>query len=214
MARQQREKATHYPRSLNRPLTSRLLKRDVLNDTIPSAVSDAGATSIAGLSSYSASFCESGQRSTNIFHLSNGSNAWASEVRLLQQPLRDPAHTIYMVPSLHGASLISTSKLADAGYVTVYDGDEVNVYNGCTTTIKVSEAAVLQGWRCPRARLWRIPLTSDIKNINTNMFLLNSPDGRDTLNALYNVPPISVMCRHIDAMRDRPPLCEAINHVY
>ena len=50
-----------------------------------------------------------------------------------------------MVPSLHGASLLSTSKLADAGDVTMYDGDEVNVYDGRTTTIKVSKAAVLKG---------------------------------------------------------------------
>ena len=46
------------------------------------------------------------------------------------------------------------------------------------------------------------------------MLLLNSPDGRDTINALYSVPPISAMCHHIDAIRDRPPPCESINHVY
>ena len=153
MAQQQREKATHYPRSLNRPLTARLLKRGVLGGTIPSAVSDTGSTSSSGLSSNSASFCTTGQRSTKIFRLPNGSNASASEVCLIQQPLPDPARTINMVPSLRGASLLSTSKLADAGHVTVYDGDKVNVYDGRTATIKVSEATVLQGWRCPRARL-------------------------------------------------------------
>ena len=57
-----------------------------------------------------------------------------------------PARTIYMVPSLRGASLLSTSKIANAGYVTVYNSDEVNVYDGRTSTIKVSEAAFLQGW--------------------------------------------------------------------
>ena len=113
-----------------------------------------------------------------------------------------------MVPYLRGASLLSTSKLDNAGYVTVYNGDEVNVYDGRTTTIKVSEAAVLQGWQCPHPRPWRIPLTSDVKNINTDTLLLNRPDGRDTLNALYSVPPISDMRRHIYAMRDRPPPCE------
>ena len=51
-----------------------------------------------------------------------------------------------MVPSLRGASLLSTSKLADAGYVTVYNGNEVNVYDGRTARIHVSEAAFLQGW--------------------------------------------------------------------
>ena len=60
-----------------------------------------------------------GQLSTNIFRLPNGSDAPDSEVRLLQQPLRDPARTIEMIPSLRGGSLLSTSKLANAGYVTV-----------------------------------------------------------------------------------------------
>ena len=95
-----------------------------------------------------------GQLSTKIFGLPNGRNYPASEVRLLQQPLHDPACTIDMVPYLRGASLLSTSKLDNAGYVTVYNGDEVNVYDGRTATIMISEAAVLQGWRCPRARLW------------------------------------------------------------
>ena len=193
---------------------ARLLKRGVLYGTMPSAVSDTGATSSASLSSNSASFCAMGQRSTNIFRPPNGSDAPDSEVRLLQQPLHDPARTINMVPSLCGASLLSTSKLAEAGYVTVYDGDEVNVNDGRTETIKVSEAAVLQGWRCPRARLWRIPLTRNVKNININTLLLNSPDGRDTLNALYSVTPISAMRRQIDAMRDRPLPWETITHVY
>ena len=119
-----------------------------------------------------------------------------------------------MVPYLSGASLLSTSKLADARYVTVYDGDDIKFYDGRTAKIKVSKAAVLQGWRCPHERLWQIPLTSDVKNINTDTLLLDIPHGCDTLNSFYSIPPVSAMRRHIDAMRDRPPLAEAINHFY
>ena len=50
-----------------------------------------------------------------------------------------------MVPSLSGASILSTRKFAYAGYVTLYDGDEVNVYDGRTTKIEAREAAFLQG---------------------------------------------------------------------
>ena len=50
-----------------------------------------------------------------------------------------------MIPSLRGTSILRISKLADAVYVTVYDGNKVNVYDGCIATIKFSEAAVLQG---------------------------------------------------------------------
>ena len=213
-ARQRRENSTSHRRRLNRPLTGRLLKRAVLDGTIPSAISDTGATSSAGLTSDSDLFQSTGQRSHKIFHVANGTAAPATEVRLLQQPLRAPARNIDIVPSLNGASLLSTSKMADAGYVTVYDGDEVNVYDGRTTQIHVTQAAVLQGWRCPRDRLWRIPLTSTVKNLNTDTLLLDSPDGRSSLNALYNVPPVGEMLGHIDALRDRPPPSHAINHVY
>ena len=48
-----------------------------------------------------------------------------------------------MVPSLRGASLLSTSKLANDRYVNMYNGDEFNVYDGRTASIRVSEAAVL-----------------------------------------------------------------------
>ena len=159
-AQRQRENTKSYCRRLNRPLTGRLLKRGVLDGSIPSAVSKTGVTSSAGLSSNSAFFCAAGQLSTKVFHVAIGNSAPVSEVRLLQQPLRDPAQTIDMVPSLRGASLLSTSKLADAGYVTVYDGDEVNVYNGRTGCVHVSKSAVLQGWQCPHEHLWCIPLTS------------------------------------------------------
>ena len=119
-----------------------------------------------------------------------------------------------MVPSLRGVSLLSTSKLSDAGYVTMYNGNKVNVYDGLTATINFSEATVLQGWRCPGERLWQIPLTSDVRNINADDLLLNSSDGRDTLNALYSVPPVSAMRRHIYGIQNPPPPGEAINYVY
>ena len=76
MAREQCEKTKHY--------------RGVLDGTIPSAVSDTGATSSTGLSIDRASFCATGQRSTKVFRPPNGSATPASEVRLLQQPLHDP----------------------------------------------------------------------------------------------------------------------------
>ena len=90
-ARQRHENKKIYCRRLNRPLTGRFLKRDVLGGTIPSAVSDTGATSSAGLSSDTAFLYTMGQRSTKFFHVTNVNAAPASEVLLLQQPLRYPA---------------------------------------------------------------------------------------------------------------------------
>ena len=45
-----------------------------------------------------------------------------------------------MVSALASQSLLSGRKFTKAGYVTIYDGDEVNIFNGCTTKITVSEA--------------------------------------------------------------------------
>ena len=50
-----------------------------------------------------------------------------------------------MVPSLRGAPLLNTGKLANAGNLFVYDGKKVNIYDGCTARIQVSKAAVLPG---------------------------------------------------------------------
>ena len=80
-----------------------------------------------------------------------------------------------MVLLLHGALLLSTSKLADADYISIYEGEEVNVYDGRTAKITVSKAAVLQEWHCPSNGLWRVPLTSQVKNKNTDTLLLDSP---------------------------------------
>jgi hypothetical protein len=44
-------------------------------------------------------------------------------------------------------TLISNSKLADAGYIMVFDKEEVNVYDEATTKVVPSTEAVLTGWR-------------------------------------------------------------------
>ena len=50
-----------------------------------------------------------------------------------------------MVPGLVDASLLSTIKLASAGFITVYNRKEVNVYDGSGTKIIVYKEAVLKG---------------------------------------------------------------------
>ena len=47
----------------------------------------------------------------------------------LYHPVREPARTVYMVPALAGQSLLSGAKFAEAGYISVCDGDEVNLYD-------------------------------------------------------------------------------------
>ena len=72
-----------------------------------------------------------------------------------------------IVPSLTDNTLISTGKFTDANYFAVYDNEEVNIYDGKTAKIYITEEAVLRGYRCPHSKLWRIPLTENVTNQNT-----------------------------------------------
>ena len=42
---------------------------------------------------------------------------------------------------------MTTGKYADAGYVTFFDKDEVNIYDMNNTTVTVWRGAVLTGWQ-------------------------------------------------------------------
>ena len=83
---------------------------------------------------------------TKVFILPNGATAPAPKLAKLHHQLRKPAHTVDMVPYLVQNTLLSASKFANAEYISIYDGDKVNVYDGHTTRIKVSEKVVLKGW--------------------------------------------------------------------
>ena len=50
-----------------------------------------------------------------------------------------------MMPELKETTLVSAAKLAKAGYVSIFNNDEVNVYDVNNTEIKVSRSAVLRG---------------------------------------------------------------------
>ena len=57
-----------------------------------------------------------------------------------------------MVPALADQSLLSGAKFDEAGYISVWDGYEVNLYDSHTARIIVSEEAVLKGWFLPTLR--------------------------------------------------------------
>ncbi len=130
------------------PLTAlNHMHTSILNGTIPSAVSNTGATLSAFLK-LDPSF-PTGRVSTLVFHLPDGAVALATTVNKLLHEVRTPARDVNIVPSLVGYLLLSTSKFAAAGYTAVYDKDKVNFYDARTTKITVLEDAVLKGWQCP-----------------------------------------------------------------
>ena len=50
-----------------------------------------------------------------------------------------------MIPGIQN-NLLSTNQLAKARYITIFDEEEVNIYNATKTEIKTSRGVVLRGW--------------------------------------------------------------------
>jgi hypothetical protein len=119
------------------------MKEGVLNSTIPSAVSDTGATSSAFLKKDPSR--PTGELSTTVFDLPNGAIAPATTRNKLLHNMHEPDRSVNIVPALVENSLLSTNKFPKAGYTIIYDKDEVNFYDARTTKITVSEAPILTG---------------------------------------------------------------------
>ena len=128
--------------------------------------------------------------------------------------LREPATEVDIVPVLTN-TLIRTGKLAEGGYFAVYDKNEVNIYDGKKAKIIITEEAVLKGYRCPRKKLWRIPLVKDVQNENTDTIILNSKGGLQSLNTRYQVPTTKDVIYTLHFMIDGAPSTpKGIHHVY
>ena len=112
------------------------LKRGVLNRTIPSAIVNSGATSSVGTPTDP--FLTTGRASNKVFCLPNGATEAASKIGELTTKVRAPARDVHITPGIAESSLISTSRFADAGYATIFSGDQVNIYNQNDTIITVS----------------------------------------------------------------------------
>jgi hypothetical protein len=137
--------------SINPLVAQRNMRMGILNGTIPSAVSNDGATLSAFLTSDPSLPTE--RISSAVFHLPNGAIAPATTVNKLLHAVCAPVRDVNIVPSLVGNSLLSTSKFAEAGYLAIYNKDEVNFYNTRTTKITVLADTILKGWQCPRMNL-------------------------------------------------------------
>jgi hypothetical protein len=171
------------------------IKEVVLSGAIPLAISNTGATSHALLPS--APSIPTRERSQAVFHLPNGATATATTIYKLHLNVREPARSVNIVPALVENTLPSTNKFVEAGYTAIYDAEEVNFYDACTTKIVVFEAAILKGWRCPRAKLWRVPITKVVTNKNMDTLLLDHPHRHDSINAMYQVKTMTATRDHI-----------------
>jgi hypothetical protein len=163
-------------------------------------VMDSGATSTCIKSSDAEHVKVLPTRSTKVFLNANGTQSPAGYKAELYHGLREPVNQADLVPTLSTNSLLSTSKLADANYVTVFTRDEVQVFDVETTKFNIEGQAVMTGWRCPTTKLWRIPLKPDWQNMNTETTLLSERatkimmekrgqfDPIEFVNSVYELP--------------------------
>jgi hypothetical protein len=166
----------------------------VLDGSIPSAISNTGATASA-FKPLDPSV-PTGIQSTATFGGAFGKQATATTMNKLHHKLCKHARSIHILPQVQN-SLLSTSKVVDADYIAIYDKEEINFYDAKTTKITILEEAVLKGWQCPAAGLWRLPLVENTMNLNTDTLLLDHPIELQRQNRLYTVQTTKRSRKHI-----------------
>ena len=169
----------------------------VMNGTIPFAIPDSGTTSSIGTKDDPCR--RTGRQSNKVFILPSGQAVTASEVAEYPFQVRHPASEVHITPGVTSNSLMSTNQFAQAGYITVFDKEEVNIYDANDVKITVTRGAILRGWRCEETGLWRIPVCPTIRSHNvTNL---------NTQTILVKESPSELLPR-------RPPPTEAIANVF
>jgi hypothetical protein len=87
-----------------------------------------------------------------------------------------------IIPGLN-APLVSVPKLADTGYITLFEKSIANVYNKATTKVISLEKPVIQAPRCHSSGLCKMGLEPrDITGATKNKF------STESINALFDLP--------------------------
>ena len=177
------------------------LRCGVLNGSIPFVAADSGATSSVGTKSDSRHFISTGKKFNKTFRMPNGALESALDIGHLATAVRSPASDIHITPGISETSLISTVKFAEAGYVTIFDRDEVNIYDQRDTVITVSRSAILRGWSGTND-LWRNPLAPVVHNNNTDTIIVKRPPSK----YLPNCPAPSEAIHNVYELKTQPEL--------
>ena len=152
-------------------LTKEQLRVAVLDGLIPYAVADSGCTTtcvkplhkqikVSECGHYKWAgepFKYTGKESNKCFSMALGHQAHGQDEVDLSIPLRKEAREAHTLNDVTN-NLYSIPKLVQAGYVPIFEKDEMGIYDKRNTKITVSRAAVLNGWYHEGTQLWRIPL--------------------------------------------------------
>ena len=153
-------------------------RRGVMDGTIPSAVVDTRATTSVG--KYRCGLELTWKPSNKIFKVATGQEARATKMATMGQDLREPACTFDMVPDGTLDCLASTSNMCDDGYFTMFDGEEVRIYDAETTKVVTPKPPILKGWRDKIITLWRILLVKRAPRPNDGHVTSRAPGTHAT----------------------------------
>ncbi len=104
----------------------------------------------------------------------------------LKHNLHGKAGEINIIPNLH-STLISMPKMADHGYIAVFDKTEARIYNGTTTTISADGKPIIVAPRCTKTGLWIMQLNLDYEILGReypDQFITRV----DEANAIFDLP--------------------------
>ena len=91
-----------------------------------------------------------------------------------------------IVPNLH-STLISVPKMAEHGYIPLFDKKEAKIYDGTTTTITALGEPIIIAPGCEDTGIWKMNLDLDYEILgctSSDQFIA----GIDTANAIFDLP--------------------------
>ena len=197
----QKVKSIKYAKRQQKWVDDRRLRRERNLQLIHgSAVMDSGTTSTVIKPNDNQYVIDTKVPSNKLFTVATGETARGGNQAVLKNGLRGKAAQAEMVPTLKHNSLISTSKLADENYYTVFTPTEVLVYDGKISPTKVP---VWKGWRDQSTGLWRVPLCDKVENVNTDTALFTSEQMTESfgesINSVQNLPSKSEHVKYLHA---------------
>ena len=123
------------------------LKWKLLNGKVKTAIADAGASSISSRPEVSECgkyrldsdpFIATSRKSDKIFQYAGVAIAAADKIRQLPFKLQEEAKDVHMILGTQN-NLLSANRFAKAKYITIFDKEEVNIYDETNTEIKKQE---------------------------------------------------------------------------
>ncbi len=127
-----------------------------------SGILDTGCTLGAGTEKDMDCFHHTGLLSGKVFMLPDKTKIKATKKMQLKHNLWTGASEMNIVPNLH-MTLISVPRMAEHGYIAVFNKNEARIYDGTTTKLMASGDPIIVAPWCDNTGLWKMELDMDYK---------------------------------------------------